>query len=162
MLTLNVIIGPLGAQQPAATHEREVQAYEQGTHTDKRFYSGGNSALRSNNNAVDSLDDWLTFEATAYVALCDTGCTGVTATGIDVRQSIQHNELGIIAVDPAVVPLWSTVELRFADGNTRRAIALDTGGDINGNRIDLLVADEDTAWTFGRQAVELRIIKEAE
>jgi 3D (Asp-Asp-Asp) domain-containing protein len=92
------------------------------------------------------------------VALCKSGCTGITATGIDVRQSHTYEGKRIIAVDPAVVPLWSEVELRYADGRTERAICLDTGGAIDGNRIDLLVADIDTAWAFGRQSVELRIV----
>jgi 3D (Asp-Asp-Asp) domain-containing protein len=61
-------------------------------------------------------------------------------------------------VDPAVVPLWSEVEIRYADGRVERAISLDTGGDIKNSRIDLLVADIDTAWAFGRQSVELRIL----
>jgi 3D (Asp-Asp-Asp) domain-containing protein len=104
----------------------------------------------------------MTVEATAYVALCDTGCTGITATGIDVRQSHTYEGKRIIAVDPAVVPLWSEVELRYADGRVERAVAIDTGGAIDGNRIDLLVGDIDTAWAFGRQDVELRILEEAE
>ena len=108
----------------------------------------------------DSNTRWLTFEATAYIALCDTGCTGITATGIDVRGASTYEGKRIIAVDPAVVPLWSEVELRYADGRIERAIALDTGGDIKNSRIDLLVADIDTAWAFGRQPVELRILNE--
>jgi 3D (Asp-Asp-Asp) domain-containing protein len=113
---------------------------------------------RQHDNDGTSSIRWLTMEATAYVALCDTGCTGITATGIDVRQSHTYEGKRIIAVDPAVVPLWSEVELRYADGRVERAVAIDTGGAIDGNRIDLLVADIDTAWVFGRQDVELRII----
>jgi 3D (Asp-Asp-Asp) domain-containing protein len=94
------------------------------------------------------------------VALCDTGCTGITATGIDVRQSHTYEGKRIIAVDPAVVPLWSEVELRYADGRVERAVAADTGGDIKNSRIDLLVGDINTAWAFGRQDVELRILDE--
>jgi 3D (Asp-Asp-Asp) domain-containing protein len=103
---------------------------------------------------------WLTVEATAYVALCNSGCTGITATGIDVRLSHTYEGKRVIAVDPAVVPLWSEVELRYADGRVERAVAADTGGAIDGNRIDLLVADINTAWAFGRQDVNLRILNE--
>jgi 3D (Asp-Asp-Asp) domain-containing protein len=92
------------------------------------------------------------------VALCKSGCTGITATGVDVRQSHTYEGKRIIAVDPAVVPLWSEVELQYADGSVERAVAIDTGGAIDGNRIDLLVVDIDTAWAFGRQSVELRIL----
>jgi 3D (Asp-Asp-Asp) domain-containing protein len=103
---------------------------------------------------------WQTFEATAYVALCDTGCTGITKTGLDVRNTTTHEGKRIIAVDPSVVPLGSSVDIRLADGTTFEATAQDTGGAIRGNRLDLLVSTEDTAWQFGRQTVEVRIIEE--
>lgn len=103
---------------------------------------------------------WLTFEATAYVATCE-GCIGITKTGIDVRNTTRHNGRHIIAVDPAVIPLGSVVQIRLADGRTIEAEAQDTGGAIKGRRLDLLVGDYDSAIQFGRQDVELRIIKEA-
>jgi 3D (Asp-Asp-Asp) domain-containing protein len=102
---------------------------------------------------------WQTFEATAYVALCDTGCIGITKTGIDVRNSVRHEGKRIIAVDPSVIPLGSSVEIRLVDGTIIEATAQDTGGAIRGNRIDLLVSTEDSAWQFGRQAVEVRIME---
>jgi 3D (Asp-Asp-Asp) domain-containing protein len=103
---------------------------------------------------------WHTFEATAYVALCDTGCSGITKTGIDVRNTTTHEGKRVIAVDPSVIPLDTTVDIRLADGTTLEATAQDTGGAIRGNRLDLLVSTEDRAWQFGRQPVEVRIIKE--
>jgi 3D (Asp-Asp-Asp) domain-containing protein len=104
--------------------------------------------------------EWQTFEATAYVALCDTGCIGITKTGLDVRNTITHKGKHIIAVDPSVIPLDSEVEIRLADGTTFGATAQDTGSAIRGHRLDLLVSSEDTAWQFGRQTVEVRIIEE--
>lgn len=104
--------------------------------------------------------EWHTFEATAYVALCDTGCIGITKTGIDVRNTVRHEGKRIIAVDPSVIPLDSSVEIRLADGTTFAATAQDTGGAIQGNRLDLLVSTEDNAWQFGRQTVEVRKIEE--
>jgi 3D (Asp-Asp-Asp) domain-containing protein len=104
--------------------------------------------------------EWLTFEATAYVALCDTGCIGITKTGVDVRNTTTHEGKRVIAVDPSVIPLGSSVDIRLADGTTFEATAQDTGGAIRGNRLDLLVSTEDRAWQFGRQTVEVRIIKE--
>jgi 3D (Asp-Asp-Asp) domain-containing protein len=103
---------------------------------------------------------WQTFEATAYVALCDTGCSGITKTGIDVRNTVTHEGKRVIAVDPSVIPLDTTVDIRLADGTTFEATAQDTGGAIRGNRLDLLVSTEDHAWQFGRQTVEVRIIEE--
>lgn len=103
--------------------------------------------------------EWYTFEATAYVALCDTGCTGITKTGIDVRNTTTHKGKRVIAVDPSVIPLGASVEIRLDDGTTFEATAQDTGGSIRNLRIDLLVSTEDEAWQFGRQTVELRIME---
>lgn len=103
-------------------------------------------------------EDVGTFEMTAYVAFCDTGCTGVTATGYDVSSTIYSPEgLRIVAADPGVLPLGSVVEIS-SGGNTIQAVVMDTGGDINGNRLDLLVGSEAEAREYGRQSVEVRIL----
>lgn len=100
------------------------------------------------------------YEATAYIALCDTGCSGVTYTGHDARQSIYTTEgHRVIAVDPSVIPLYSIVVITQADGTTFTAQALDIGSAINGHDIDLLVASESEAWQFGRQSVEVEYIQ---
>ena len=101
---------------------------------------------------------WFTVESTAYTALCDSGCTGITATGYDVRNTIYYDGLRIIAVDPDVIPLHSIVEI---DTGNRliHAIALDTGGAIQGNRIDLLVDTKDEAFQFGRRDVKVRVVE---
>ncbi|KKB71885.1 MULTISPECIES: 3D domain-containing protein [unclassified Bacillus (in: firmicutes)] len=102
---------------------------------------------------------WRTFTATAYTAFCAEGCTGITKTGVDVSHSIYYEGARVIAVDPSVIALGSTVEVRLADGSSFRAKAIDTGGAIKGARLDLLVANEADAVQFGRQSVELRVIK---
>ncbi|MGG1419062.1 3D domain-containing protein [Bacillus subtilis] len=101
---------------------------------------------------------WQTFEASAYTADCPEGCSGVTATGIDVTGTIYHAGKRIIAIDPSVIALGSTVEIKQADGTTFEAVAQDTGGAIKGAKIDVLVADEADAVQFGRQSVQVRVI----
>lgn len=124
-----------------------------------------NEELRNKNavltEAIDRLNEtaWQPFEATAYTAFCDTGCIGVTKTGIDVSNTTHHNGLRVIATDPSIVPMWSIVELRFADGSTERAIAVDTGGAIKGRRIDYLIGSKADALKFGRQQVSVKIIE---
>src|SRR5699024_3556927 len=49
----------------------------------------------------------MTMEATAYTAKCD-GCTGVTATGIDLNADSNKK---VIAVDSSVIPLGSRVHV---------------------------------------------------
>ncbi|MGN7950927.1 3D domain-containing protein [Bacillus sp. 22266] len=101
---------------------------------------------------------WQTFEATAYTAYCAEGCTGTTATGLDVSHTIYHAGKRIIAVDPSVIALGSAVEVRQADGTTFEAVAQDTGGAIKGAKIDVLVTEEADAVQFGRQSVQVRVI----
>ncbi|MED3230342.1 3D domain-containing protein [Bacillus velezensis] len=101
---------------------------------------------------------WQTFEASAYTAYCAEGCTGITATGLDVSHTIYHGGKRIIAVDPSVIALGSTVEVRQADGTTFEAVAQDKGGAIKGDKIDVLVANEADAVQFGRQSVQVRVI----
>lgn len=97
--------------------------------------------------------------ATAYTAYCDTGCTGVTATGINVSNSITHNGQRIIATDTSIIPLYSLVKVE-AKGETFYAQVLDTGGAIKGNKIDVLVGSHDTAIQFGKQNVTLTVLRE--
>lgn len=104
----------------------------------------------------ETAQTWRTFTATAYVADC-AGCSGITKTGIDVRDTITYEGRRVIAVDPALIPLGSTVELRLADGTIIEATAQDTGGAIDGAEIDVLMADVESALEFGRQAVEVRV-----
>lgn len=65
----------------------------------------------------------------------------------------------MIAVDPNVIPLGSTVEFTLNSGKAVRAKAIDTGGAIKGRRVDLLMETEAEALEFGRQSVKVRIIE---
>ncbi|QAV89575.1 hypothetical protein ES963_16295 [Bacillus subtilis] len=117
------------------------------------------SKPKVNNESVNETPNaWQTFEASAYTADCPEGCSGVTATGLDVTGTIYHAGKRIIAVDPSVIALGSTVEIKQADGTTFEAMAQDTGGYIKGAKIDVLVADEADAVQFGRQSVQVRVI----
>lgn len=97
------------------------------------------------------------FEATYYSAWCDTGCTGVTATGEDVSNSNYVDGKRVIAVDPSVIPLGTSVRVTTPN-ETFDAIAEDTGGDIQGNRIDILVDSTEEAYSLGRHDVQVEII----
>ncbi len=59
-----------------------------------------------------------------------------------------------IAVDPDVIPYGSTVKI-----NDHIYIAQDTGGAINGSRIDVYHASHDAALQFGRQEAEVFILE---
>ena len=88
-----------------------------------------------------------TFEATAY---CQAG---VTASGVKVRE-------GVVASDPAVLPLGSVIRV---DGLNRRYNrvyhVLDTGRRVRGRQIDLFMRSCDEAIKFGRRSASVSIVR---
>ena len=102
----------------------------------------------------EEVTTFMSVEATAYTAYCD-GCSGITATGVDVRNSIYYEGKRVIAVDPSVIPLGSHVKVTLGDGSSFEAVAKDTGSDIKGNRIDILFETKEEALKFGRQTVKI-------
>ncbi|MCA1058743.1 LysM peptidoglycan-binding domain-containing protein [Rossellomorea aquimaris] len=93
----------------------------------------------------------ITVEATAYTANCD-GCSGTTATGVNLKE---NPDAKVIAVDPDVIPLGSKV---YVEGYGY-ATAEDTGGAIQGNRIDVFLPSKDQALDFGRKTVNVKILE---
>ena len=92
----------------------------------------------------------MTVSATAYTAYCP-GCSGVTATGIDLRSNPGQK---VIAVDPTVIPLGSKV---WVEGYGE-AIAGDTGGAIKGNKIDVFIPSKGAALDWGRKTINIKIL----
>ncbi len=84
-------------------------------------------------------------------AYCQPG--GVTATGTAARQ-------GAIAVDPSVIPLGSRLFVIASDGSVVYgfATAEDTGGNINGNTVDLYYNTESLCLSFGRRNVTVYVL----
>ncbi|ENH97707.1 hypothetical protein J416_04046 [Gracilibacillus halophilus YIM-C55.5] len=102
-------------------------------------------------NNAESEEKTITMEATAYTAQCD-GCSGTTATGINL---LENRNMKVIAVDPNVIPLGTRVHVE----GYGEAIAADTGGAINGNRIDVHVPTKDEAYSWGRRQVKVTILE---
>ncbi|MBP0727273.1 DUF348 domain-containing protein [Bacillus sp. RG28] len=90
-------------------------------------------------------------EATAYSPY-EGGMSGITATGINVRK---NPNIKLIAVDPDIIPLGSKV---WVEGYGV-AIAGDTGGAINGHRIDVLFPTQQDCLKFGRKTIKIRVLK---
>ncbi|GAJ98192.1 3D domain-containing protein [Geomicrobium sp. JCM 19055] len=135
-------------EEPAEeTQSEETVASESTEPTESTESSSSESASSSSESPEGTT---MTMEATAYTADCE-GCSGITATGIDLRNDRNAN---VVAVDPNVIPLGSTV---YVEGYGE-AIAGDTGGAINGNKIDLHMATTEEALNFGRQSVEVTVL----
>jgi len=90
------------------------------------------------------------FEATAYVRDC-AGCSGYTAWEGLVADP--WGPIKMMAVDPDVLDLGQCYRLRFRDGHESVYLAADTGGAIQGHRLDLLLKSTASARKFGRQPV---------
>jgi 3D (Asp-Asp-Asp) domain-containing protein len=98
------------------------------------------------------------YEMTFYTAFCPTGCTGKTASGHDVSNTIYYQGYRIVAAPPNI-KLYTKLRITFADGNRIDAIVLDRGGAIQGKPIlDLLVSSREEAYRLGRQQVKVEVI----
>lgn len=117
--------------------------------------SEAHSGRKTHISQKDSLGYTLEMEITHYTAFCPEGCIGITKTGIDVRNSITYKGMGIIAVDPSVIPLGTVVQI---DG--KLFSAQDTGGAIKGRKIDILVESEEMAYRLGRFKTRVFIVKD--
>ncbi|WP_232219593.1 3D domain-containing protein [Carnobacterium pleistocenium] len=86
--------------------------------------------------------------ATGY-STKQAGLSTYTATGINLISNPM-----VIAVDPRVIPLGSTVEIP----GYGTFIAGDTGGAIKGNRIDIHFSTVQQAINFGRKTMTINIL----
>lgn len=115
-------------------------------------------------NDTEPTEEWLNlgiYELTAYCP-CEM-CCGYWATVRpldDNGNPIVYTSTGAvaqagttIAVDPSVIPYGTTVKI-----NDHIFIAQDTGGAIQGNRIDVYFDDHQAALEFGRQQAEVFVL----
>lgn len=91
--------------------------------------------------------EYLDMVATAYAPHCCRGVGEITATGMRAGP-------GVVAVDPAVIPLGSRV---YIEGYGH-AVAGDIGGAIKGRRIDLGFATKNAALQYGVQHVRVYLL----
>lgn len=116
----------------------------------------------------------ITFECTAYdlsYQSCqknpDHPLFGITASGVSLRNHSRKSAMAI-AVDPKVIPLGSKVLIVFKDKMREQYSgiyrAVDTGGAIKGNRIDVFFGDfgekvSSEAMRFGRVNADVYVLK---
>ena len=66
---------------------------------------------------------------------------------------------GIVAADPAVLPLGSRIRVTGAGGYNGTYTVTDTGSKINGRHIDLYVPSAARAKAFGKKIVRVRLLE---
>ena len=91
------------------------------------------------------------------------GTTNTTSIGFHLDAQYM-DFIGIVAVDPSVIPYGSYVFVRADWGDDgyvyeRMFIAGDCGGDIVGQRLDINFATKAEAVAFGLQACPVRVIE---
>ncbi len=110
-------------------------------------------APRSNASTPPSDGSPRTFVArmTAYAnGVGGVGKNAKTATGIAPRY-------GVVAVDPKVIPLGSTVTIEGYEGFF---VAEDTGGAIKGPALDIWLPDAKEAKRYGTQYRRVTVVRE--
>ncbi|UOQ44684.1 ubiquitin-like domain-containing protein [Halobacillus salinarum] len=112
--------------------------------------SSSNKITQTASRGNTSSSKTLYMHATKYTANC-SGCSGITATGINLKA---NPGMKVVAVDPSVIPLGSRV---WVEGYGY-AVAGDTGGAIQGNRIDLFVSSRGEALSYGSRNVKVKIL----
>lgn len=86
------------------------------------------------------------FIATAY------STKGNTVKGV-------HTQPGVVAADRHVLPLGSTIRVTGAGPYSGLYVVTDVGTAIVGHRIDIFIADPQSARLFGRKNVQVELIK---
>lgn len=94
------------------------------------------------------------FNVSFYSIYCK-GCSGITALGIDVRNTVTYQGYGIAASDWSVIPPYSIIEVE----KYGKYIVIDRGGAIKGLKLDLLVENDTVAYQNGRQYLNVKIIR---
>jgi uncharacterized protein YabE (DUF348 family) len=120
-----------------------------GTKTVSQPSRGSDSSSSANKDSGGSTQQFYV-NSTAYTANC-SGCSGTTATGVNLKANPNAK---VIAVDPSVIPLGTKV---YVEGYGY-AVAADTGGAINGKKIDVFFSSKQQAYSWGRRSVLVKIL----
>jgi len=87
-----------------------------------------------------------TYRATAYAQ------SGVTASG-----ELTHRH--VVAADPDVLPIGSRIKIRRAGRYSGEYVVADTGGKIQGRRLDIYMPSEAACKKFGTKLVRVKVIQ---
>ena len=93
-----------------------------------------------------SQKETMRFHATAYAI------KGRTASGSKARP-------GIVAADPAVLPLGTRIRVAEAGAYNGEYVVTDTGRRIDGREIDIYLANKAEAKRFGHRTVTVEVIE---
>ena len=161
-------------------HEKNIEAFQSAENHINNLNSEVEELQKENENLRQEVarlrevsrgsSRGMSVEVTAYTlseASCGKGAGhpayGKTATGVNLAGHTLESARAI-AVDPRIIPLGSKVRLHFSDADMQKYngiyTAVDTGGAISGNRIDLFAGEgaENLAMHIGRRIAKLEIL----
>src|SRR3954451_14469359 len=86
------------------------------------------------------------YRATAYAQ------SGTTASGEPTHRHI-------VAADPDVLPIGSRIRIRRAGKYSGEYVVADTGGKIQGRRLDIYIPSEQACKKFGVKVVQVQVLE---
>jgi 3D (Asp-Asp-Asp) domain-containing protein len=86
------------------------------------------------------------FVATAFAQ------RGITRSGLRAQS-------GVVAADTRVLPLGTKIRVRNAGPYSGTYTVADTGSRVRGHRIDIFMPSRRQAMKFGRQIVEVKVLR---
>ncbi len=82
--------------------------------------------------------------------------TADSVSGITAKGTVPHE--GIVAADPAVLPLGSRIRVSGAGPYSGTYVVTDTGSKVAGRTIDIYMRSRAEAKRFGRKTVTVQIL----
>lgn len=82
--------------------------------------------------------------------------TAESVDGITAKGTVAHQ--GVVAADPAVIPLGSLIRVTGAGRYSGNYAVTDTGPKVVGRHIDIYMASDEEAKQFGKQTVFVRVL----
>ena len=119
---------------------------------DSKIAIKSNRNFNRNNVVVSNI---IRGQMTFYTSYCK-GCSGITANGFDVRNTIYYRNYRILAC-PREYPFGTKFRFRL-EGQYLIGICKDRGGAIRNNIFDLLVESREEAFRLGRRNLEMELI----
>ena len=93
------------------------------------------------------------------VPICEVEATAYTYTGNHTCTGDDPIPNYTVAVDPKLIPIGTELYVESDyPGVTGYYLAMDTGGDIHGRRIDLFMESHDACVKFGRRDVKIYMV----
>lgn len=137
------------ASDSASSSSSSSSSSNSSSNTSTSTNDSSSSSSNDTSNSGSTSGKTMMMESTAY-SYAEAGASYFTASGTDLRKNPMA-----VAVDPSVIPLGTLVNVE----GYGVALALDTGGAIKGNIIDVHFDNTDACIQWGRRQVKVTILE---